>query len=61
MTNQQWFESEWKNNPSKALVALSSRNDTCCVHCECENCTFGGDCQKAWQNWLEAEYKEEWQ
>ena len=59
MTNKEWLQAEWENDLVKVLDIMPALMLVKCKFCECEECTVDGDCQKAWQNWLEAEHGEE--
>ena len=59
MTNQEWFELEWKKSPAKILAKMSDQPALCCEYCDIEKCSFSDTaCERGWQNWLEAEHEE---
>lgn len=59
MTNQEWYEMEWKKSPARILAKMSDRPALCCDYCGNRVCPLSDmDCERGWQNWLEAEHKE---
>ena len=60
MINQEWYEMEWKKSPARILAKMSDQPALCCDYCGNRVCPLNDmNCERGWQNWLEAEHEEE--